>query len=144
MPAPATTPARKKRLAALHAAKRALGLDDEAYRDMLEEKTGKRSAKDLSDNQIDEVLTALRGPGGYTRRGDRVAIEDTDAPQIVMIKTLWLQLADRGAAKSASADALNAWVKRQVGIDRVHWLTPEAANTVIESLKQWGARLKRF
>ena len=78
------------------------------------------------------------------RRGDRVAIDDTDAPQIVMIKTLWLQLADRGAAKSASLDALNAWVKRQTGIAHVRWLTPEAANVVIESLKAWGNRLRRF
>ncbi len=144
MPTPATPPARKRRLAALHAAKRDLGLDDEAYRDMLEEKTGKRSAKDCTDAELDAVLEALRKSGGYKRRGDRVAIDDTDSAQIVMIKTLWLQLADRGAAKSASEAALNAWVKRQVGIDRVHWLTPEAANTVIESLKQWGARLKRY
>ncbi|MBF7689599.1 gp16 family protein [Acinetobacter pollinis] len=49
-------PTRNQRLATIHVAKKSLGLDDDTYRDLLEQVTGERSAKHLNDDQLIKVL----------------------------------------------------------------------------------------
>lgn len=60
-------PSRNQRLAAIHMGKTKLGLDDDTYRDMLEQIAGKRSAKDLSDDELVKVLQHLETLG-FTKR----------------------------------------------------------------------------
>lgn len=50
---------RNQRIAAIHMGKKQLGLDDDTYRDMLEQVTGKRSAKDMSDDDLVKVIQHL-------------------------------------------------------------------------------------
>lgn len=54
---------RNQRLAAIHMGKKQLGLDDDIYRDMLEQVTGKRSAKDMSDDDLVKVIQHMDGLG---------------------------------------------------------------------------------
>ncbi|HAV4522537.1 TPA: regulatory protein GemA [Acinetobacter baumannii] len=60
-------PSRNQRLAAIHMGKTKLGLDDDTYRDMLEQIAGKRSAKDLNDDELVKVLQHLESLG-FTKR----------------------------------------------------------------------------
>ena len=55
-------------LAKIHIGKKECGLDDETYRAMLENLTGKRSAKDLNDRQIIGVINHLKSLGWQERR----------------------------------------------------------------------------
>ena len=50
---------RNQRIAAIHMGKKQLGLDDDTYRDMLEQVIGKRSAKDMSDDDLVKVIQHL-------------------------------------------------------------------------------------
>ncbi|OTG87680.1 GemA protein [Acinetobacter sp. ANC 4558] len=50
---------RNQRLAAIHMGKKTLGLDEDTYRDMLEHVTGKRSAKDMSMDDLLKVIQHL-------------------------------------------------------------------------------------
>lgn len=50
---------RNQRIAAIHMGKKQLGLDDDTYRDMLEQVTSKRSAKDMSDDDLVKVIQHL-------------------------------------------------------------------------------------
>jgi phage gp16-like protein len=50
---------RKDYLAAIHMGKKALNLDEDTYRDMLENVTGKRSAKDMSMDELVKVIQHL-------------------------------------------------------------------------------------
>lgn len=50
---------RNQRIAAIHMGKKQLGLDDDTYRDMLEQVTGKRSAKDMTDDDLVKVIQHL-------------------------------------------------------------------------------------
>jgi len=50
---------RNQRIAAIHMGKKQLGLDDDTYRDMLEQVTGKRSAKDMTDDGLVKVIQHL-------------------------------------------------------------------------------------
>jgi len=45
-----------------------------------------------------------------------------------------------GIVKNGTAKALDAFVKRQAGVEALEWLTPEGANKGIEALKSWRAR----
>ena len=47
---------RNSRLAAIHMGKKQLGLDEDTYRDMLEQVGGSRSAKDLDNDGLVKVL----------------------------------------------------------------------------------------
>lgn len=50
---------RNKLLARLHCLKKELGLDDDTYRDILQARTGARSAADLDDAALARVVAAL-------------------------------------------------------------------------------------
>lgn len=54
---------RNQRLAAIHMGKKQLGLDDDIYRDMLEQVTGKRSAKDMNDDDLVKIIQHMDGLG---------------------------------------------------------------------------------
>ncbi len=59
---------RKSLMAKLHIAKKDLGLDDDTYRAMLQNLTGKSSAADCSDRQLIMLVAALRKRGWKDRR----------------------------------------------------------------------------
>lgn len=138
-----STDLRRKEIAAIQiGCKQIFGTDEDARRAFLEETTGKRSTKDLTADERRTVLETLR-KNGFARTRERVRIDpDGDTPQVQMIKQLWLTLCQKGAAKSDEMVALNAWIKRQTGVDHVRWLTPEQASRAIEMLKAWLGRLR--
>lgn len=137
---------RKAELAIIHLAKKDLGLDDDTYRDLLEQWTGKRSSGRMSQGHRQKCIENFKKMGFEVERSepDCVVIEDDDAPQIRKIKAMWLSLWRRGVVKNPSLASLNAWVKRVTGGERgtshVNFLTPDGANTVIEALKAWQSR----
>lgn len=133
--------ARRASLAAIHTGKRALGLDDDAYRTFLEELTGKRSAADLTPAQRARVLDRMRELGFQPRSGGRRrALRPTQADKA---RALWGELEKIGALADGSPAALAAFCQRQTGVHRLEWCTPEQLNLVIEGLKGWLARERR-
>jgi len=124
---------RKALLAAVHAAKRAKGLDDDTYRDMLEARTGRRSAADLTDAQLHQVLDHLNGVQGPGRKPAAGAVA-------AKARALWISLHALGLVSDPSERALNSWVKRQHGVDDLAWVRAAESYAVIEGLKQWATR----
>ena len=136
MSAPARDkPDRRGRLALIHTAKRVLGLDDEAYRDMLWSIAGERSAKGLTPAQLDRVITRLREMGFEPR-----PMRKLPHPQQRKIAAMWSQLHREGLVRSRSDRSLDAFVKRMTEIERLEWLPPAECNLVIEALKSWLER----
>lgn len=64
----AADPYRTKDLARIHLAKKQLGLDDEAYRDILRQTTGKTSSADLSPKERFKLLRTLQELGAKDAR----------------------------------------------------------------------------
>jgi hypothetical protein len=112
----------------LHALARNAGLDDDAYRDKLEAATGKRSAKDLTDAELDRALEMFHVKHSATH------------PHTAKAKALWIAAWNLGLLESGDDRALDAFAKRQTGTDRLAWLTPADANSVTEALKAMCAR----
>lgn len=149
-----TDPRRRAELALIHTAKRALGLEDDQYRDLLEAWTGKRSAGVLSPAQRQAVIEYLRKMGFAARQSgeprrkpastpvQKVTMEAGDAPQVRKIKAQWLGLHLLGAVKNPSLQSLDAFVKRVCGIDRLAWTRPAHQQKLIEVLKRWTERVQ--
>lgn len=57
------TDMRKKMIAKIHIAKKQLGLEDDVYRDLLENITGLRSCSKMNYGQFEMVLNALKRKG---------------------------------------------------------------------------------
>ncbi len=130
-------PYRRRLLATVHIAKKDLGLDDDAYRDVLETRTGERSAAKLSDTQLADLVEHFKTQGFRPkRRTPRPA-----GPQLAKARALWISAYSLGITGTRAEKALAAFVKRQAGLDHPAWMRRASdGRKVIEALKDWIAR----
>jgi phage gp16-like protein len=129
---------RNKRLAAIHAAKRTLDMDEGTYRDILERVSGtkgqaKRSAMDLTPSQLAAVLDEFKRLGGLRSsrktKGKPANFNSSAMPE--MITKVEALLADMKLPWSY-ADSI---ARRQFGIDYVAWCrTQDQLRSVIAAL----------
>lgn len=141
MAAKATDP-RKLDLARIHMLRAELGWDEDLYRDVMASVcNGVRSAAKLDDagrrrlvaHMLDRKVAATGKPARKTVRRPLAAHE-------CKLWSLWMQGADAGLVKLRTMAALNAWCKRQTGVDRIEWLTGDQISLAIEALKLWVER----
>lgn len=133
-------PRLRELLAKIHIAKKDLGLDDDTYRAVLRRVTGRDSAKGLTAGRLIAVIEEFKRLGWQppTRGGSRPL---GDGVQEAKIRALWLALWNMGAVENPSEAALGVYVKRIAGVDAPRFLRANDARRVIETLKQWGARV---
>ena len=126
-------------LAAIHVAKKQLGLDDDTYRAMLVRVTGKASTKDMTEAERNRVVEELRGKGFKpASKGLRKKLEGRYAAKL---QALWIAGWNLGIVRDRTDEALIAFVQRQTHVDHVRFLhDPEDAMSAIEGLKGWLAR----
>jgi phage gp16-like protein len=131
--------ARRRDLADIHMAKKALGWGDEIYRDVMMTVINARSSSELDQagrkRWIDHLQACLKQAG--------------QAPAKAMVPwtarhkqmwSLWQQLADKSLIEDRTRTALDAWVKRQTGVDLFNWLNEAQLGAVIDAAKGWLAR----
>ena len=143
-----TDPYRRSLYGKIEIAKKALGLDDDAYRDVLQRLFGKRSRTQLGNAQLVDLVEHFKSLGfrpirkAPARAGGRPL---ADGALQGKIRALWISLHHLGAVREPSEKALVAFCKRVTGgrtrgIDALQWLTPDAAIKAIEALKAMAAR----
>lgn len=125
-------------LAAIHVAKKQLGLSEGDYREFLFSRTGRESCRDCTDVQLRYVLDGMRALGWGADRPQRREY----TPLQLKVRALWRQLYVAGQT-DGSATNLNRWVNRQYGVDRLEWLTQEQAQKAVEALKKWYERVSK-
>ena len=143
-----TAGARKADLASIHIAKKALGWDEDSYRDIMQAKCGVRSSGLLDFTGRKLFLAHLRACGwlgGTTTpaRGQKPASAPSRKPLTASQRkmwSLWMTLADAGKVDSRKMPALVAFAHRQTGVDRLEWLNANQEDLIIESLKAWVRR----
>lgn len=134
---------RRNTMAKIHIAKKDLALDDDTYRAMLIELTGKSSAKDLTGNQLGKVLHHLKSKGWKPRAPKASASQrrqDTTA-EATKVRAMWLFLYSLGQVNNPSEAALARYVKRIARVDDLHWADAKAMDRLIETLKKWVMRV---
>lgn len=149
LPAEATRPvldregARRADLAAIHMAKAALHWDDSTYRDIMWAVCRVRSARDMDFTARKRFLDHLRKCQEQMNIKPRRGAPRDHRPWSPPLRALWSrwqQLADAGLVHERSRDALQAWVKRQTGVDRLEWLTTHQLDAVLGAAKLWLGR----
>ncbi len=126
-------------IAAIHVARKELGLDEDTYRAALVQVTGKSSSAAMSEAERQRVLEHFRSrgfKGSSTSR--RKPLEGKFAGKL---QALWIAGWNLGLVRDRDDRALIAFVKRQTGIDHVRFLRHGAdAMKAIEALKGWLER----
>ncbi|WP_018169113.1 gp16 family protein [Thioalkalivibrio sp. ALMg9] len=125
---------RRKDLAKIHMAAKALGLDRATYEGLLTQVAGVTSAAHLTADGRRKVLTRMRQLGWGERYGrKRPAAPSGRSPQIAKIEAL---LADIGNLQQRAvpwqyADTI---ARRVCGVDRVEWVPTDQLHKVITAL----------
>ena len=137
---------------AIHVLKGKLRLSDDNYRALLIQLTGHSSSKAMTQPQrrtVREHLQRLAARMGIEQPATRqrplpdaqfAQAKAAASPRERKVWALWHQLHRDGLVDNPSAAALNAWVKRQVGVDALRFCTGPQLDTLIEALKAWGDR----
>ncbi|MEM1344956.1 MAG: regulatory protein GemA [Pseudomonadota bacterium] len=144
------TPAKSGRdpvLAQIHIARQELGLEDDDYRTLLEQITGKRSAKDLSPTERRRVLDEFKRRGWKPKdRGTRRWREAEPRRDHRLVLVFWRLLAEAGVV-TPGRQALNAFIANPTFRAKwsecptdLRWLSIERTSDVIEALKQMARR----
>lgn len=136
-------PPSRAALAKIHIAKKELALTDEVYRDILQLHFKVDSAAKLDDRQATVLLNKFRAKGWKSQpsRTKPTSPRHEDG-QMRKIVALWITLNQEGVIKNGSDKALQAYVKRQTGVENLRWCSPSQLWTLIEGLKRWARREK--
>ena len=129
-----TIPRRQSLIKLIHTGRRALGMDEDAYRDMLERFSGKRSCTEITDSQLSSIVQHIRDLGF-----DPAADPET-AAQRALIHQIWLHMHHAGIVRDRSLRALDAYCIRTAH-SPLWRCSVKGCQTVIESLKAWHARM---
>lgn len=122
-------------IAAIHVAKKKLGLDDDTYRAKLSNITGKTSTKDMTEAERQKVLTVFRNDGFEP---SQKGLQGKFAKKL---QALWIAGFNLGVINDRSDAALLAFVKRQTNLDHMRFLHyADDARAAIEALKSWLKR----
>jgi len=115
------------------------GLDDDAYRGLLQNKFRVVSSKDLTDMQARALIDDLKRRAGQTN--PRVAANIAMGRYAAPLQALWIAAYNLGLAYSKDDKALLKFVQRQTRVTHTRFLTdPRLAAKAIEGLKAWIAR----
>ncbi|MCB1463235.1 MAG: regulatory protein GemA [Nitratireductor sp.] len=130
-------------IAAIHIARKQLGMQDDDYRAMLERVTGKRSSAKMTHAERLAVLAEMERLGFDGSRkpasnGPRKRLEGKYAGKL---QALWIAAWNLGLIRDRTDAALVSFVKRQTGIDHVRFVRDgDDAAKAIEALKGWMVR----
>ena len=121
----------------IHVGRQKVGLDEEAYRALLEGTTGKTSSTEMTITELEAVLKALKSLGFQVKKMTARAEEvgRATAEQIDYIKGLW-----ELCARVKTEAALNAFIKRITGVPYLRWLDRKTAQKIILAVRDMAAR----
>lgn len=139
-------------IAAIHVLKGQLRMQDDDYRALLLQLTGKASSKAMGVGEQRTVREHLQqlalrmGVAQPTTRRRPLTREQFDqvkkqaSPRERKVWALWLQLHRDGVVRNPSAAALNAWVEHTVHVSALRFATSPQLDACIEGLKAMQAR----
>lgn len=132
----APDPRRRAMIAKLHLAKKQLRMDEEDYRAALERVTGQRSASDLNHRQLETAVAEMERLGFTAApKSGRPAAKGSFTPAASKARAMLISLGLMGVIRNSSEAALEAFARRQLGVDRLAWADDAQVYKLIEALK---------
>lgn len=129
---------RKSLIAKIHIGKNQLGLDDETYRSLLANATGKTSCTEMSDGELHQVLNVMVQKGFKSSSsfwGNRPS--PSEDKKIYLAKITALLIKHNLPKKYADGIA-----KRSFKVDFIHWLRPWQLKKVVQMLSVYDRNKK--
>lgn len=133
---------RRALLAKVHIAKKQLGLADDDYRAIIFQHCGSMSAADATEAQLAAVVQHF-GQRGFKATAKGVPgrrAPAVDTPSARKARALWISLHHLGAVRNPSEQALEAFAKRQLGVEYWRWSDQSLSYRLIEALKAMAKR----
>jgi len=131
-----TSQNRRAMTAKIHIARKQLQMEEDDYRQILFEETGKTSLTECSDPQLEKVLGRLARLGFKALPGKGAAMHKMARKA----RALWISLHQLGVVHNPSEHALEAFAKRQLKCDRLIWANQRQSYQLIEALKGMAER----
>lgn len=132
---------RKSMIAKVKMAQKQLGISDDVYRDVLEERYGERSCTKLTLKQLDDFLRHLGSLGWKertirARKGDQAAPTEQAMSRKAMLSKIEALLAELGSKQGAHVpwSYAAAILKRMYRVDSLEWAKPEQLRGLIAAL----------
>lgn len=137
-------------LAKIHIAKKQLALDEDIYRSILVQITGKDSCKDMDGAELNRVLTYFYNKG-FKERGESLSPSSRNK-SVKTLKdkaiALWINLYKEGKVENRSHEALGNFVRRFLGdkltvfpgVDPLDAATDAQLSDAVEALKKMHER----
>ena len=130
---------RRAMIAKIQIARKELAMDEDDYRQIVFDRTGRTSLKGASEGDLHNVLEVMKTKGfkpvPKIRRGS-----PAEHPMARKARALWISLYHLGVVRNPEEDALEAFAKRQIGCDRLVWARQSDAFKLIEALKDMAIR----
>nr|WP_260395080.1 regulatory protein GemA [Sphingobium lignivorans] len=114
-------------------------MDDDTYRAVLAEVTGRTSAADCDEAQLVALVDHFR-QRGFGPKVRRAGAARADHPSARKARALWISLHQLGVVHNASEHALEAFAARQLGCERMAWARQSECYRLIEALKAMAER----
>lgn len=118
---PSAADIRRKELAAIHAAKRDLGMDEDVYRDLLNDIAGVRSAALLNSQGRQAVISRMRELG-FKRKTKQQVASHPGKPRNLNNKAELQKIEALLAEMKLPWSYADAIAMRQFGIEKVSWI----------------------
>lgn len=131
---------RRGLLAKVHMAPKALGMLDDDYRELLRRVTGATSAKDCRNDQLEAVVAEFERMGFRSTAAPKPRAPVATSAVARKARAMWLSLHQLGAVSDPSEAALEAFGRRQFGVDRLCWADEREGFRLIEALKGMAER----
>lgn len=139
---------RRSLIGKVHVAKSQLGLDDDTYRQILFDVSGRTSAADCSESHLVAVLKHFEARGFKPkiaastggRRAGKTASRAADHPSARKTRALWISLHHLCAIDNPSEKALEAFARRQLKVEQLQWADQALCYKLVEALKAIAER----
>ena len=128
---------RRAMIAKIQVARKDLAMEEDDYRQIVLEKTGRLSLKEASEADLARVLDVMKAKGfrPLAKAGKAPAAQH---PMARKARALWISLYHLGVVRNPSEQALEAFAARQLKCDRLVWARQSDAFRLIEALKDMG------
>ncbi len=126
---------RQSLLAKVHIAKKALGMDDDAYRDFLQTHTGKRSAGDLDMTALDRLLFQMKRLGFVPTKTKATGKRPTAPSKAMGRARILAKITAQLTTRELHWNYAHGMAKRMFGKEQVQWLADEQLYKLMQALQ---------
>lgn len=137
----APDPQRRVMVAKIQIAKKDLDFDDGDYRALLERVTGKVSTTAMTIGELGKVLDELARLGwAPNAKASQKKAKPADHPAAKKARAMLISLGLLGVIRNSSEGALEAFARRQMGVEKLQWADQAQVYKLIEALKAIAGR----